>query len=72
MQRALGTTGITLNAIGYGEWPLSDVNRPPDEVAVGVIREADTQGGLRRGRRGGNKQRGRYAESSAEIHRSVP
>ena len=40
MQRALGTTGITLNAIGYGEWPLSDVNRPSDEVAVGVIRQA--------------------------------
>jgi aryl-alcohol dehydrogenase-like predicted oxidoreductase len=40
MQRALGTTGITLNAIGYGEWPLSDVNRPSDEVGVDVIRQA--------------------------------
>jgi len=40
MRRALGTTGITVNAIGYGEWPLSDVNRPPDEVGVDVIRQA--------------------------------
>jgi len=40
MQRALGTSGIRVNAIGYGEWPLSDVNRPSDEVAVDVIRQA--------------------------------
>ena len=40
MQRALGTTGITVNAIGYGEWPLSDANRPSDGVGVDVIRQA--------------------------------
>jgi aryl-alcohol dehydrogenase-like predicted oxidoreductase len=40
MQRALGTTGISVNAIGYGEWPLSDVNRPSDAVGIDVIRQA--------------------------------
>jgi aryl-alcohol dehydrogenase-like predicted oxidoreductase len=47
MRRALGTTGISVNAIGYGEWPLSDANRPSEEAAVGVIRQAvDAGAGL--------------------------
>ncbi len=40
MQRALGTTGIVVNAIGYGEWPLSNVNRLSDATGVDVIRQA--------------------------------
>lgn len=40
MKRALGNTGITVNAICYGQWPLSDVNRPSEAEAIDVIRQA--------------------------------
>ena len=40
MKRALGSTGISVNGICFGEWPLSDVHRPSDEVGVDVICQA--------------------------------
>ena len=40
MRRQLGESGIHVNAIGYGEWPLSNVNRPTRDQAFAVIRAA--------------------------------
>ena len=40
MKRAIGRTGINVHPIGYGAWPLSNVNRPPEEQALEVIARA--------------------------------
>ena len=40
MQRTIGSTGITVNAIGFGAWQLSNVNRPPEDHAIEVVRRA--------------------------------
>ena len=40
MKRAIGRTGIDVHPIGYGAWPLSNVNRPSEEQALEVIARA--------------------------------
>ena len=40
MKRAIGRTGINVHPIGYGAWPLSNVNRPSEEQALEVIARA--------------------------------
>lgn len=40
MKRKLGNTGVEVNAIGLGEWQLSNTNRPPREKAIDLIRQA--------------------------------
>ena len=40
MKRAIGRTGISVHPIGYGAWPLSNVNRPSEEQALEVIARA--------------------------------
>ena len=40
MKRAIGRTGITVHPIGFGAWPLSNVNRPPEAQALEVIARA--------------------------------
>lgn len=40
MKRAIGRTGINVHPIGFGAWPLSNVNRPPEEQALEVIARA--------------------------------
>ena len=40
MKRAIGRTGISVHPIGYGAWPLSNVNRPSEEQAFEVIARA--------------------------------
>jgi len=40
MKRAIGNTGVTVNAIGLGEWPLSNAGRPPEAKSVALIRRA--------------------------------
>ena len=37
MKRAIGRTGIEVYPIGFGAWPLSNVNRPPEAQALEVI-----------------------------------
>ena len=37
MKRAIGRTGISVHPIGFGAWPLSNVNRPPEAQALEVI-----------------------------------
>ncbi len=37
MKRAIGRTGIEVHPIGFGAWPLSNVNRPPEAQALEVI-----------------------------------
>jgi len=37
MKRILGTTGISVNALGFGAWQLSNVNRPDQHQAIEVI-----------------------------------
>ena len=44
MKRAIGRTGINVHPIGYGAWPLSNVNRPPEEQALEVIARAVESG----------------------------
>ena len=40
MRRALGSTGVDVNAIGLGTWPLSRPGRPSRSQAIEVIRTA--------------------------------
>ena len=40
MKRAIGRTGISVHPVGFGAWPLSNVNRPPEEQALEVIARA--------------------------------
>ena len=40
MKRQIGRTGISVHAIGFGAWPLSNVNRPSEEQALEVIARA--------------------------------
>jgi len=40
MKRTIGRTGISVHPIGYGAWPLSNVNRPSEEQALEVIARA--------------------------------
>ena len=40
MKRAIGRTGISVHPIGFGAWPLSNVNRPSEEQALEVIARA--------------------------------
>jgi len=40
MKRKLGNTGIKVNAIGFGEWQLSNIDRPSWDKAIDVIRQA--------------------------------
>ena len=44
MERNIGKTGITVNAIGFGGLPLSEVSRPPESDALGVIHAALSAG----------------------------
>ena len=40
MQRTIGTTGIRVNALGFGAWQLSNVNRPSQSQAIEVVKTA--------------------------------
>ena len=40
MKRVIGTTGIRVNAVGFGAWQLSNVNRPDEAGAIEVMRRA--------------------------------
>ena len=40
MKRKLGNTGVEVNAIGLGEWQLSNKKRPSWENAIDLIRQA--------------------------------
>ena len=40
MKRTIGRTGLTFNALGFGAWQLSNVNRPSYTQAVEVIKAA--------------------------------
>ena len=40
MKRAIGRTGISVHPIGFGAWPLSNVNRPSEKQALEVIARA--------------------------------
>ena len=40
MKRKLGNTGLKVNAIGLGEWQLSNLGRPSWERAIDVIHQA--------------------------------
>ena len=40
MKRVIGRTGIRVHPIGFGAWPLSNVNRPSEEHALEVIARA--------------------------------
>ena len=40
MRRKLGNTGVEVNAIGLGEWQLSNTDRPSWENAIDLIRQA--------------------------------
>ena len=40
MKRAIGRTGISVHAVGFGAWPLSNVNRPSEAQALEVIARA--------------------------------
>ena len=40
MKRAIGRSGIGVHPIGFGAWPLSNVNRPSEEQALDVIARA--------------------------------
>jgi len=40
MKRTIGTTDISVNALGFGAWQLSNVNRPDQAQAIEVIAAA--------------------------------
>lgn len=40
MKRTIGRTGLSFNALGFGAWQLSNVNRPSQTQAVEVVRAA--------------------------------
>ena len=40
MKRKLGNTGVEVNAIGLGEWQLSNIDRPSWEDSIALIRQA--------------------------------
>ena len=40
MKREIGSSGIRVNAIGFGAWQLSNVGRPDEALAIEVVRRA--------------------------------
>ena len=40
MKRRIGSTDLVVNAVGFGAWQLSNVNRPPPDQAREVVRAA--------------------------------